>query len=59
MKTAHQQRLADLLDVRKETGLLEPLSPTGGPLSPEPKQRQPYDELYLKLKYDRDYFNRN
>lgn len=35
-----------------------------GPLAPkaktrEPIQRQPHDELYVKLKQQRDYWNRN
>jgi hypothetical protein len=30
-----------------------------GPMLPEPIKRQPYDELYVKLKKQRDYWSRN
>ena len=52
--TAFQESIRNLLDLYCDPKLLPPLGM--GPMLPEPLKRQPYDELYLKLKYDRDYF---
>ncbi len=59
MKSIQQQNIASLIDLNDESGefgqLLQPLGP--GPMEPESIKRQPYDELYLKQKYDRDYWS--
>lgn len=39
--------------------LSAPLPPQPPPPVREPVKKQPYDSLYLKQKYDRDYWNRN
>jgi|SRR6185312_1162638 len=53
LRTAYQESITSLLDLHSQ----EYLAPLGmGPLLPEPVKRVPYDSLYEKLKYDRDYF---
>lgn len=65
MKTAYQQRIRDLLDQERpltpdEEWTLFKMTPLGmGPLLPEPVKRQPYDSLYVKQKYTRDYWSNN
>lgn len=59
MNTRQQQDIRDLLDLRKPLSLRDQLliervggykALGAGPLEPEPKKRQPYDSLYLKMK---------
>lgn len=38
---------------------LEPLRISEGPEAPPPRERPPYDELYLKQRYDRNLWSRN
>jgi hypothetical protein len=60
MKTAYQERMRHLLDMyAQREPEPTPLLPYAGPLSPEPVERQPYDELYVKLKAQRDAWSRN
>jgi len=53
-RTAYQDRIRNLLDF--EAPLDQgPLEPNAKPR--EPVKRQPYDELYLKQKANRDYWS--
>jgi len=62
-KPAYSERIQNLLDQHKPLTEHEELlllgHPGMGPLEPEPIKRQPYDSLYLKLKYDRDLWRRS
>lgn len=49
VRTAYQDRLRDLIDIRKEPPeKLEPLSPTGGPLKPVKRPKYHSDQCYCE-----------
>ena len=57
MKSRYKHEIPLDLHSDEAARAIELTTPLGkGPMEPEPIKRQPYDELYVKLRYDRDYF---
>jgi hypothetical protein len=61
IKSRQQLDIGNLLDLHTEpeNPPLEPLLISEGPLLPDKLERPPYDEIYLKQRYDRDLWSRN